>query len=121
MRKFASIALLALGCITNKALAGSFECSNFTEDQLSKNTATLNQDYMYINGSIDTASLFTTAYFQKQAEIKIDPLRGHSPPEVYKAISNYCVLHPDDGVVVAVMKTVSAYAKEAIAYRSEKQ
>ena len=120
MRKFASIALLALACIKNDAVAGSFECSNFTEDQLSKNTATLNQDYMYINGSLDTASLFTTAYFQNQAKIKIDPLRGHSPPEVYKAISSYCILHPDDGVVVAVMETVRKYATKDMALRAKK-
>ena len=120
MRKVASIALLTLACIENTALAGSFECREFLSDQAPKNAAALTQDYMYINGALDATSLFTTAYFHTQAKIKINPLQGHSPPEVYKAISSYCILNPGDAVVVAVMKTVGTYAKEAITTPSGK-
>lgn len=101
-----------------EVLAGDLTCKIFLQD--SKNDNEFEKDIAYINGAADASALWTAAYFNKNGNLKLDPLRGHTPKDSYKWVINYCVMNPNDGVVVAVNKMVYFYAVESFGSKGEK-
>ncbi len=93
------------------ALASDFTCKEFLGD--AKNNSVFEKDIAYINGAADMSALWTTIFFQQKG-FKINPLEGHNPKDSYKWIINYCVINPDDGVVVAVNKMVEYYSTSSL-------